>query len=113
MSATSAGVANDCFEHVKTAIESINKNRSANILDLFSYINDQGFAEGSAYGSLDHELLGMSGFAHSMFLMRNELKSAGKLDGVIDAMKYYSEMGEVYQTSFEFAGSTADRIRSA
>ena len=55
-----------------------------------------------------NELLQMSGYSNSAFLMRSELGS-----NVIVAMKWYSEFGELYQTNFKFKGTTADRARSA
>ena len=101
-------VKEDCVEHVKKALQDINKIRKTKIIGLFDYLKDQGLNKGSALGSMDHELLQMTGFLHSVFLMRNYLKS-----DAIDMMKWYVEFGEVYQEKFEFKGSTADRIRSA
>ena len=107
-----SGVSEACFNHVKDAIESVNQKRKEKILKLFDYIKDQGIDKGSALGSNDHAQLGMSGFFHSVFLMRDELNTANKLNDIIGAMKWYSDFGENYQTSFEFNGTTADRLRS-
>ena len=106
------GATQSCFDQIQNAIFSFNNYRKIRILQLFKYIKDQGWDKGSALGSMDHELLEMSGFAHSVFLMREELKSAGQLNEIIDTMKWYTEFGEVYQTPFEFKGSTADRVRT-
>ena len=106
------GVTQECFDEVESVINELSNYRKRRILNLFDYIKDQGWEMGSALGSMDHEALEMSGFAHSVFLMRNELKASKKLDDVIATMKWYMEFGEVYQTSFEFKGATADRVRS-
>ena len=100
-----------CFDQVQSAINDFNNYRKTRVLKLFNYIKDQGWDKGSALGSMDHGLE-MFGFAHSVFLMRKELKSSGKLNDIIDTMKWYTEFGEVYQTTFEFKGSTADRVRT-
>ncbi|XP_028413925.1 uncharacterized protein LOC114536772 [Dendronephthya gigantea] len=97
-----------CVEHVKGALESISNLRKTKIIGLMNYLKDQGLSKGSALGSMDHELLQMTGFLHSMFLMRKHLAS-----DMVETMKWYVEFGEVYQETFEFKGSTADRIRSA
>ena len=109
---TCTGVSQACFDHVVDAINDLNGSRKTKIIDLFDYIKEQGWDTGSSLGSMDHELLGMSGFAHSVFLMRNELKTAQKLDDMIKVMKWYTEFGEVYQSPFEFQGTTADKIRT-
>ena len=109
---TCTRVSQACFDHVVEAVNDLNQSRKTKIFSLFDYLRDQGWDTGSSLGSMDHELLGMSGFAHSVFLMRNELKSAAKLDDMIDVMKWYMEFGEVYQSPFEFQGTTADRTRT-
>ena len=106
------GATQICFYQVQSAINDFNNYRKTRLLKLFNYIKDQGWDKGSALGSMDHELLEMFGFAHSVFLMRKELKSAGKLNDIIGTMKWYTEFGEVYQTTFEFKGSSADRVRT-
>ena len=105
-------VSQACFDHVKAAIISVNQERKVKILKVFDYIKEQGYDKGSALGSNDHGPLGMSGFFHSAFLMKDELDTAGKLNDVIGAMKWYADFGEIYQRTFEFNGTTADRIRT-
>ena len=107
-----SSVSEACFNHVKAAIESVNQRRKEKILKVFNYLKDQGFDKGSALGSNDHAQLGMSGFFHSAFLMRNELDAAGKLNDVVGTMKWYSDFGEIYESSFDFTGTTADRLRT-
>ena len=109
---TCTGVSQACFDHVVDAINDLNGSRKTKIIYLFDYIKEQGWDTGSSLGSMDHELLGMSGFAHSVFLFRNELKAAKKLNNMIQVMKWYMEFGEVYQSPFEFQGTTADKIRT-
>ena len=105
---TCSTVKKDCVGHVEKALGEINELRKTKIIGLFNYLEDQGLSKGSALGSMDHELLQMTGFLHSLFLMRKHLAS-----DMVDTMKWYVEFGEVYQEVFEFKGSTADRIRSA
>ena len=111
-SKTCSGVSKICVDHVKAAIDSVNDKRKEKILKLFDYIKDQGFAKGSALGSNDYTALSMSGYFHSAFLMRGELKKEGKLNDVISTMKWYSSFGEIYQHPFEYAGTSADTART-
>jgi hypothetical protein len=91
----------------------LNQKKLDTILLLLEYITDQGWTEGSAMGSLDHEMnRAGSGFMNSMFLLRDELAKAGKLDKVLKTMKWYNDFGEIYQRNFEHSGTTADRLRT-
>ena len=46
------------------------------------------------------------------FLLRKELQAAGNLPGYLATMKWYNDFGEIYQDPFEYAGTTADRMRT-
>ena len=109
---TCSGVSQACLDHVKKAIDSVNVERKKKIMKLFDYIKDQGFTKGSTLGSNDYTALSMSGYFHSAFLMRAELKTAGKLNDVISTMKWFSSFGEIYQNPFEYAGTSADTART-
>ena len=53
-----------------------------------------------------------AGFMNAAFLLRKDIHTDGKLQEYIDTMKWYNEFGEIYQNSFEYVGTTADRMRS-
>ena len=51
-------------------------------------------------------------FMNSIFLLKKELQAQGRLSDYVATMKWYNEFGEVYQDPFEYAGTTADRLRT-
>ena len=54
-----------------------------------------------------------NGFTHAIFLLRNELKAAGKLQSMIETLKWYTDFDELYQSpDYEYRGTTADRMRT-
>ena len=72
-----------------------------------------GWSDGSGIGTLDHEMNNAgAGFMNAVFLLRKEITAAGKIDDYVATMKWYNEFGEVYQDPFEYAGTTADRMRT-
>ena len=72
-----------------------------------------GWNDGSGIGTLDHEMNNSgAGFMNAVFLLRKEITAAGKIDDYVATMKWYNEFGEVYQDPFEYAGTTADRMRT-
>ena len=72
-----------------------------------------GFTEGSAIGSLDHEMNNAgAGFMNAVYVLKQVLQDAGKKSDYAATMKWYNDFGEVYQNPFEFAGTTADRMRT-
>ena len=72
-----------------------------------------GWSDGSGIGTLDHEMNNSgAGFMNAVFLLRKEITAAGKIDDYVATMKWYNEFGEVYQEPFEYAGTTADRMRT-
>ena len=85
--------------------------QSVNTLFSFSYVS--GFTEGSAIGSLDHEMNNAgAGYMNSVYLLKQVLQDAGKKENYVATMKWYNDFGEVYQDPFEYAGTTADRMRT-
>ena len=97
---------------VKKAIIKLNLHRLNKINNILDYIKQQGFADGSGLGSLDHEWnRNGAGFMHSLFLIKNSLKKKSKLLDLIKTAKWFNEFGEIYQSpSFEIKGTTADRM---
>ena len=98
---------------LRNVLDRLNEKKLETILQLLEYISDQGWSEGSGFGSLDHEMnKAGSGFMHSLYLLKPVLARKGKLESVMKTMKWYNEFGEVYQTNFEFNGTSADRMRT-
>ena len=101
------------YAKIKFAIQQLNIKRKESLLLLFEYIRDQGWTGGSAVGSTDHEMNNNgAGFTHALFLFRKELEDAGQLESHREALKYYSDFSEMYQTVYEYQGTTADRMRT-
>ena len=109
-------VKQNCFERFRPVIMTLNTIKKAKILNIFKYVRDQGFAEGSSLGSLSHQMLSGSGYMHAAFLMADAINNANDpdmtLENLIDTMKWYSDFGEIYQTVYEYHGTTADRVRT-
>ncbi|PFX29847.1 Chondroitin sulfate ABC exolyase [Stylophora pistillata] len=102
-------------DQIKAAIETLNLHRLSRINNLLDFARDQGFTNGSGLGSLDHEMnLDGAGFMHSLFLLSDSLGNPlnqSRLRDLIASAKWYNDFGEIYQTpSFEFKGTTADRL---
>ena len=101
-------------DQVKSAIQNLNRHRLSRINGLLDFVNDQGFADGSGLGSLDHEMnLDGAGFMHSLFLLSDSLSHSSnktRLVDLINTAKWYNDFGEIYQSTFEFKGTTADRM---
>ena len=100
---------------VKNAITSLNLDRLNKINNLLDYVKQQGFADGSGLGSLNHEMnKDGAGFMHTLFLIHDSLKSPLKkprLLNLIKTAKWYNDFGEIYQSpTFEIKGTTADRM---
>ena len=96
---------------VKSAIDSLNLARLSKIKKLLDFVKQQGFSDGSGLGSLDHEMnLDGAGFMHTLFLISDSISKSRLLDW-INTAKWYNDFGEIYQSpTFEFKGTTADRM---
>ena len=78
---------------------------------MFSSVS--GFTEGSAIGSLDHEMNNAgAGFMCAVYVLKQVLQGLGKKSDYADTLKWYNDFGEIYQNPFEYAGTTADRMRT-
>ena len=100
---------------VKSAINTLNLVRLSKINSLLDLVKQQGFADGSGVGSLDHEMnLDGAGFMHTLFLISDSLSLAANKSRLLDLIstaKWYNDFGEIYQSpTFEFKGTTADRM---
>lgn len=100
---------------VRSSLEYVNKVRLQRIINLLDYVEDQGWADGSGIGSLAYEMLRSgAGYMHTLFLLKDSLHmdnaNKSRLVNLINTAKWYNEFGEVYQTTFEYSGTTADRM---
>ncbi|MXZ08381.1 MAG: hypothetical protein F4Y79_02965 [Gemmatimonadetes bacterium] len=91
----------------------VNGNEEARdrTLDVFDYLHDQGWADGSGVGAMHHEFLRVAGYAHAVYLMRDVLQSKGILARELATLKWFSMFGELYEDP-QVLGANADFIRS-
>ncbi len=68
---------------------------AAMYVNMTRHLLDQGFAAGSAQGTLHHLGYSMRNFYIAPVLMRDVLRDAGLLDSVQEAMEWFSGVGEV------------------
>ena len=88
-----------------------NEEARDRVLDVFDYLHDQGWADGSGVGAMHHEFLRVAGYAHAVYLMRDVLQSRGMLERELATLKWFSMFGELYEDPQEL-GANADFIRS-
>lgn len=81
-----------------------------NALKIFDWYYDQGWADGSALGTLRFEMLRSAGFFHSAFMLRNQL-SDEQFDRVFNAINWYALCGALNQNDMK-DGELADYIRT-
>ena len=98
---------------VRLSLKYLNQARLERICNVLDYLEDQGWADGSASGSLYMENLQSSaGFMHSLFLLKDAFAKnetyKNRLQNLTKTAKWYHDFGEVYQSSFEYNGTTAD-----
>ena len=60
----------------------LNGNEEARdrVIDVFDYLHDQGWADGSGVGALHHEFLRIASYAHAVYLMRDILEDTERLE---------------------------------
>ncbi len=88
-----------------------NEEAKDRVLDVFDYLHDQGWAEGSGVGALHHEFLRVAGYAHAVYLMRDILGDTERLERELASLKWYSMFGELYEDP-PVLGVNADFLRS-
>ncbi|WP_246294609.1 chondroitinase family polysaccharide lyase [Paenibacillus planticolens] len=71
-----------------------NEQSKQKYFDLLDYFHDQGWADGSGMGSQASIKLRLSGYAYAAYLMRNELKAAGKFDREMATLRWFSKVGD-------------------
>ncbi len=80
------------------------------LLNVLDWRYDQGWADGSAMGSIKAEFLRYSGYVHSLFLMRNDLDPT-RLTREMNTLKWFSNFGNIFPP-FVNTGENADQIRA-
>ena len=91
----------------------LNGNEEARdrVIDVFDYLHDQGWADGSGVGAMHHEFLRVAGYAHAVYLMRDILEDKNRLDRELATLKWFSMFGELYEDP-QVLGANADFLRS-
>jgi chondroitin-sulfate-ABC endolyase/exolyase len=90
------------------------KNNATNsrdaVLKIFDWMYDQGWADGSALGTLRFERLRSAGYFYALFLMRNYLGTE-RLNRELSTIKWLSLNGTCFQTHF-YKGENTDDVRT-
>ena len=88
-----------------------NEETRDRVLDIFDYLHDQGWAEGSGIGSLLLQFNRIAGYAHAVCLMKEDLRATGRLARELETLKWHSLFGELYEQTWE-PGTNADFMRT-
>jgi len=86
-----------------------NKMAKDKIISALDYFLDQGFASGSALGSVDH-VIKMSPIASGIFLMQKELKQQNKLKPQVDMLLWHTRIGSLLDID-KTRSENSDKIR--
>ncbi|MBC9797747.1 chondroitinase family polysaccharide lyase [Sinomicrobium weinanense] len=79
------------------------------LVDVLDYFEDQGFAPGSAMGTVDH-VIRLNAIANAIFLIRDELKTENKLDSRINMLLWHTRMGSILDIDYT-RGENTDKVR--
>lgn len=82
------------------------KDKLVNTLD---YFQDQGWAAGSATGTVDH-VIRLNPIANSIFLIRDELARQHKLQSRIDMLVWHARLGSLLNIDYT-SGENTDKVR--
>lgn len=85
-----------------------NNDSKEKVLKIYRYLADQGWAAGSAAGTLDH-VIRLNGFAVSAFLMRNEL-SEKQRDEIQACLAWHTRIGNILDLDLS-QGENTDLVR--
>ncbi|MFW5787651.1 MAG: chondroitinase family polysaccharide lyase, partial [Halanaerobiales bacterium] len=90
-----------------------NEESKDKVLKIFDYIYDQGWAEGSANGTLFLTHNRAAGFYYSLYLMKDELEETGRLERVLNAAHWYLSFGKAFEKQGEdYFETNADEMRT-
>jgi len=87
-----------------------NKESLEKAIYIYDWFNDQGWADGSALGTLCFEKLRSAGYFHSFFLLKDKL-SDHQLNRELNTMRWLTAFGKCYQEP-EHTGEVADNLRA-
>ncbi|MCD2425080.1 lyase [Niabella pedocola] len=79
------------------------------LLNALDYFLDQGWAAGSAIGTVDH-VIRLTPIATAIFLMRDELKAQNKLKPQVDMLIWHTRMGGLLELDAT-RGENSDKVR--
>jgi len=85
-----------------------NEQSAKDFVTLINFAHDQGWADGSGIGTLDHEMLRAAGYMHAVFLMRDVLRKDGILERELATMRWHCFFNSIYREP-KHAGVNADR----
>jgi len=87
-----------------------NKESLEKLFLYLDFVHDQGWAEGSGLGTLDHETLRSSSYVYACYLIRNELKQTGRLERELATMRWFLTLNMIFSPhNYEI---TADNMRT-
>lgn len=86
-----------------------NKQSGEQLLLALDYFQDQGWAAGSALGTVDH-VIRLTPVSTAIFLMRDELRAKNKLKPLVDMLLWHTRMGGLLQLD-ETRGENSDKVR--
>ncbi len=90
-----------------------NKESFDKLMLLFDYYHDQGWAEGSGLGTLDHETNRSSGYFLAVYLMREELKQTERFERECKTVEWYGDLGKLNgEYGVDYIETTADEFRT-
>ena len=81
------------------------------LVTLLDYFEDQGWAAGSAMGTVDH-IIRLNPMAQSVFLIREELANQNKLRSRVDMLAWHSRIGSIIDIDLT-RGENTDKVRGA
>jgi hypothetical protein len=93
----------------------LNSNAAAKdaVLRLFDYVYDQGWAEGSANGSMILNELMFAAYCHALALMREALRQSGRLERAVRVALWYLNFGKTFLRFDQgYLDTNADELRS-
>ncbi|QQE11588.1 hypothetical protein JD969_19215 [Planctomycetota bacterium] len=88
-----------------------NTESKQKLFDFLDYIHDQGWADGSAIGTINHQTNSVSSYIHAVMVMRKELKETGRLAREIAKIRWYCLFGKIYDPNPR-QDVTADTVRT-
>ena len=86
-----------------------NKKSLTKLLDMFDYFLDQGWADGSSLGTVDH-VIRLNAIANAVFLARKELAGVNKLDDQQRMLTWHTRFGNLIKLDTT-KGENTDLVR--